>query len=365
MLRPAVFAIRELEQHYGVTPVLCTATQPVLTRTESFDFRFPEGFEKVEEIIADPDNLFDRLRRVRLERMDDLRPVDSGALAEAIQSEGCAVLCIVNRKDDARELAQRFPEETCVHLSTNMCAQHRLQEFKTIRNRLARGEPLVVVSTSLVEAGVDLDFPVVYRALAGLDSIAQAAGRCNREGRLVSGKTVVYLPERQPQYIRSAASLALGFLEPDRLPRLLSPENFDAYFRSRFFLLGTDRLDDRKILSLLSGKLEDFAFRTAAERFRLINDRGQRTLIVPFGDASNLVAALYSDNPRTVLRRLQRFTVSLPERLLRTLADQRYAHELPDFPGTWYLDNEDLYSDRFGFVPPNGMEGYGIPTIIA
>ncbi|NOZ23499.1 MAG: CRISPR-associated helicase Cas3', partial [Planctomycetes bacterium] len=363
-LRPVVFAVRELQRHFSVSAVLCTATQPVLTRTESFDFQFREGFDHVHEIIAEPARLFDRLRRVRVERLHDLKPISLETLAEAVWFESCAVLCIVNSKAAARELARLLPEGNTVHLSTNMCAEHRLRVLKSISNRLTDREPLIVVSTSLVEAGVDLDFPVVYRALAGLDSIAQAAGRCNREGRLAAGRTVVFLPGKQPQYVRSAASQARPFLEPDRLPLVLTPGTFTDYFTARFFLLGSDRLDEKKILEKLSGRLENFAFRSAAERFHLIDDRGQRILIVPVGEAPQLVAQLLCSDGRILFRKLQRYTVSLPEYLLRKLADGKHAHELPGYPGIWYLDNKALYSDRFGFVPPDGTEGYDIDPMI-
>jgi CRISPR-associated endonuclease/helicase Cas3 len=363
-LRPVVFAIRELHRHYGVTPVLCTATQPVLTRTESFDFRFEEGFDQVHEITADTKDLSRRLQRVRLERFRDLQPVSLDELAGALQEEEQAVLCIVNRKADARDLAKLLPEESSLHLSTNLCAWHRHRVLESIKERLAADEPIIVVSTSLVEAGVDLDFPVVYRALAGMDSIAQAAGRCNREGKLRAGRTMVFVPEEQPQYVRSAASQTRRFLEPGRLSSVFEPSTFTEYFRERFFLLGKDRLDEKKILEKLSGRIENFAFRTAAARFRFIDDRGQRTLIVPVGEAPKLATRLPSGDARVLFRKLQRYTISLPERLLRILADMKYAHELPGFPGTWYLDNKALYSDRFGLVPPDGTEGYDIDPMV-
>ncbi|MCK5682188.1 CRISPR-associated endonuclease Cas3'', partial [bacterium] len=174
-LRPAVFAIRELHRHYGVTPVLCTATQPVLTKTESFDFKFKEGFGSVVEIVGNPESLFGSLGRVRVEVFNELAPVTYEAIAETMQAEEQSVLCIVNKKDGCRTLAKLLPEEQTIHLSTNMCAEHRFQTLEKIRERLSSAaDPFYVVSTSLVEAGVDLDFPVVYRALAGLDSIAQA-----------------------------------------------------------------------------------------------------------------------------------------------------------------------------------------------
>jgi len=363
-LRPVVFGIRELQRYYGVTPVLCTATQPVLTRTESFDFRFEEGFDEVHEITTDAGGLSSRLQRVRLECFNDLQPVGLDELAGALQAEERAVLCIVNRKADARELALRLPEESSLHLSTNLCPKHRFRVLESIKGRLAKGEPIIVVSTSLVEAGVDLDFPVVYRALAGLDSIAQAAGRCNREGQLSAGRTVVFVPEEQPQYVRSAASQTRRFLEPDRLSSAFDPSTFTEYLTERFFLLGADRLDEKKILEKLSGRIENFAFRTVADRFRFIDDRGQRTVIVPFDEAADLVRELPSGDARILFRKLQQLTISLPIRLLRVMEDMRYAHDLPGFPGTWYLDNRALYSDRFGFIPPDGTEGYNIDPMI-
>lgn len=368
-LRPVVFAVRELQRHYGVTPVFCTATQPVLDRTESFDFNFREGFESVTEIIEQPDRLAQCLERVAVERFRDLEPVALDSVAEAILDERKSVLCIVNRKDDARILSRLLPDDQTIHLSTNMCAQHRFQTLEKVFQGLENAEePVYVISTSLVEAGVDLDFPVVYRALAGLDSIAQAAGRCNREGKLSSsakasadkptlGKTVVFIPEKQPQYVQSAASLALDYLKEEKLPDVFQPETFRSYFSKRFFLLGESALDEKNIHGLLSGSL-DLSFRTAAERFRLIDDDWQQPFIVPFGKAMELVDSLQEWNARTVFRKLQRFTISIAQRQMRQLIDEGHARELADYPGTFVLDNKGLYSNRFGFIPPDEVDAY-------
>lgn len=358
-LRPVVFAIRELQRHYGVTPVLCTATQPVLNQTESFDFKFKEGFESVIEIIEQPDLLSNRLQRVKVERFQYLEPVNYEAISESILSEEKSVLCIVNRKDDARILSRLLPEDQAIHLSTNMCAEHRFQTLEKIFQCLEKDdEPVFVVSTSLVEAGVDLDFPVVYRALAGLDSIAQAAGRCNREGKLPTlGKTVVFMPEKQPQYVQSPASLALDYLKEENLSDVFRPETFRSYFSKRFFLLGETALDQKNIRGLLTGSL-DFSFRTAAERFRLIDDDWQQPLIVPFGNAMELVDSLQEWNARSVFRKLQRFTISIAQRQMRQLIDEGHVRELKDYPGTFVLDNKGLYSNRFGFIPPDEIDAY-------
>lgn len=365
-LRPAVFAIRELHRHYGVTPVLCTATQPVLTQTESFDFKFREGFQSVKEIIDQPDALSKSLQRVRVERFADLCPVPYRQIAVAIQAEGCSVLCIVNRKNDARLLSQLLPEDQVIHLSTNMCAAHRFKTLEEIRKRLKKETtPIHVISTSLVEAGVDLDFPVVYRALAGLDSIAQASGRCNREGKLPAlGKTIIFLPENQPAYVQSSASLACEYLGESQLERIFDPETFQVYFAQKFFQLGEDALDQKSILNFLKGNCE-FYFRTAANKFRLIDDDWQLPLIVPYGEAPGLVDKLLDWDARRLFRKLQRYTVSIPKTVMWQLIDEHHVRELlPEYPGTYYLQTTGLYTERYGFVPPAEIDSYESETLV-
>jgi CRISPR-associated endonuclease/helicase Cas3 len=359
-LRPSVFAIRELQRHYGITPVLCTATQPVLTKTESFDFKFKEGFESVVEIIRNPASLSENLQRVRMERFCDLSPVGYASIAESMLAENQSVLCIVNKKDECRALAQLLPEEQTIHLSTNMCAEHRFQTLEKIRERLNfAADPFYVISTSLVEAGVDLDFPVVYRALAGLDSIAQAAGRCNREGKLTTlGKTVVFVPEKQPDYVQSSASLAREYLQEDRLQNIFLPETFESYFKQRFFQLGERALDKKNIRTLLPQNLDGIYFRTAAKEFRMIEDDWQLSLIVPFGEAPEIVDTLIDWDARSLFRKLQRYTISVPKKIMWQLIDEDHARELPEYPGTYFLHNKGLYSKRFGFIPPDELDGY-------
>lgn len=361
-LRPVVFAIRELFRHYRVTPLLCTATQPVLTRTDEFDFKFREGFDTPpREIVENPNELAERLKRVEIVRHNrEMVPTELAELAESIRAEQNAVLCIVNRRDDARTLARLMPEETTLHLSTNMCAAHRFKVLEEIKTRIkAKKEKITVVSTSLIEAGVDLDFPVVYRALAGLDSIAQAAGRCNREGRLeeggkkIHGRTVIFVPTKQPGYVRQAAGITSEMLAK-KLQTLLSPGNYERYFRQRFWQLGEDALDKNQIMKLVSGRGMNFYFRTAAERFGLIEDDWQETVLVPFGDAVHLLGRLTSESwsQRTILRQLGRYGVGVPQRLFGDLVGQGYIRE-SGYPGLYMLDPILYDEDRYGFIPPD------------
>ena len=187
LLAPTLAALRELVAHYGCTVVLCTATQPALERRD----KFPLGLTDVRPIIADPAALYAALRRVNVR--------DAGKLCDELLVERLAaeprVLAIVNTRPHAAKLfaalSRTAGNEGCFHLSTLMCGAHRRRVLAQVRDA-ARVGPCRVVSTQLIEAGVDLDLPVVYRAEAGLDSIAQAAGRCNREGRL-PGLSITYV----------------------------------------------------------------------------------------------------------------------------------------------------------------------------
>ena len=179
LLRPTLLALQELVCHYGCTVVLCTATQPALEwRAGEFEL----GLRNVRPIIQDQAALFAALRRVEVVRVGRL---GDEALADLIAAEHAA-LCIVNTRRHAAELydalVARGGPAGCYHLSTFMCAQHRRDQLAEIRRRLRDSQPCRLVSTQLIEAGVDVDFPAVYRAPAGFDSLAQAAGRCNREG---------------------------------------------------------------------------------------------------------------------------------------------------------------------------------------
>lgn len=361
-LRPAVHAIRELYRHYRVTPVLCTATQPVLTKTESFDFNFREGFDEVEEIVENPEELALDLKRVETVLLNDqFEPVELPDLAESIKKEEQSVLCIVNRREDARQLARLLPSECTYHLSTNMCATHRSDTLAEVKKRLLQTEShIYVVSTSLVEAGVDIDFPVVYRALAGIDSIAQAAGRCNREGKLAGlGKTVIFIPPVQPVYVRQPADISRELLQQEDQGELLSPKQYDKYFRRRFWQLGQEALDGKGILELLGGRGLNYYFRTAAERFQLIEEDWQESVIAPYGEAVDLLARLVKETwqQRSILRSLGRYAIGIPKYLYNRLAPQDFIRE-SGYPGIFLLDYT-LYDDRYGFVPPdeaNGMD---------
>ncbi len=319
-LRPCLLALTELVTNYGASVVLCTATQPAVARRDGF----PIGLDGVREIVPDPPALYRALKRVEVR---DLGQLDDEALADRLL-EHDQVLCIVNTRRHARELSERLGPDG-IHLSAAMCPEHRSAVLGAIHARLERGEPCRVISTQLVEAGVDLDFPVVFRSLAGLDSIAQAAGRCNRNGRLDMGTTYVFRSEHEvlEAFLRDtagAASQILGGGEGEPLyGDLLSLEAVEHYFRL-YYWSQQERWDAKGILDALKlvGNNRtlpfQFGFRTIAERFKLIAETGQ-AVIVPWGDrGAELVERLRSSFPlpeRDLLRRLQRYTVQVPQKM--------------------------------------------------
>ena len=360
-LQPILDVLKLLVAHYGVTVVLCTATQPALSSTRYFDAsKNLRGLEDVCEIIDDPDALFDALKRVNVELPTDWTSSTTWAdLAAQLSTEDC-VLAIVNTRKAARELQRLMPADT-LHLSALMCGAHRKDVIAQIKARLkAKREghdqqPLRVVSTQLVEAGVDIDFPLVYRALAGLDSIAQAAGRCNREGRMDGkGRVVVFVPPEKPPlgHMRKGADACISTLRGqahDPLARAL----FERYFKE--FYHSVD-LDAKGVVSLLQVSPATLAvkFRSAADAFRLIDDKDSAAVMVRYAahgeEIDKLLGILAADGPqRWLMRKLQRYIVTIPQRQA-TQMHLRGDLSLP-LPGLYVMVNSDnLYSNILGLV---------------
>ncbi len=221
LLMPCVWALQDLVSHYGSTIVLSTATQPKLSENLV-----------VREIIPSTLDLYNRMKRTEWTLPEpNASRMSWNEVAEELQKFP-QVLCVVNTRRDCRELFELMPPGT-IHLSASMCGEHRSRVIKQIKLALSSGDPIRVVSTQLVEAGVDIDFPVVYRAFTGLSSIAQSAGRCNREGRLsCPGRVVVFLPPREgPRGVLRYGEYATSdVLRMEDRPSLDAPETFPLYF---------------------------------------------------------------------------------------------------------------------------------------
>ena len=323
LLTPCVDVMNQLVRNYGVTMVLSTATQPALPK-----------LDKPMEIIPPSAKLYERLKRVdyRLPDLRNAKPVAWEDLAVELQQHD-QVLCVVNTRRDCYDLFKLMPEGT-IHLSALMCGRHRSAVIRLIRCRLRKGLPVRVISTQLVEAGVDIDFPVVYRALAGLASIAQVAGRCNREGKLNTegrlGEVHVFVPPKPSP---------IGLLRKgeDKTRELCSLPGFDPQqpeLFTRYFELFYSTINDKGSRFhdwLIKDVNPDlfFQFRTAAENFKLIDDQAQRPVIVRYGRSEKLLNQLRFAGPtREIMRQLQRYTVNLPTRMVGIMRDNGLLEEV-------------------------------------
>lgn len=327
VLRPIVLAIDELACNYRTTIVLSTATQPaLLEHPEAPERSFEGGLRDVRPIIADEKPLFQILKRVEIE---SIGKQDDAALTDLILRQDQA-LTIVNTRKHAHELfALIRREDGARHLSTMMCAAHRSEALDAIRQDLANGRPARAISTSLIEAGVDISFPLVLRAEAGLDQIAQAAGRCNREGLRAASESRVLVfeaeegnghPEMQKRW--SATKEVWRKLERGELEgSLLDPPAIEAYFKALFWLKGDDALDEYEILKLLRpyapkrGQALQLPMESIARRFKMIDDAMAPLLIGWDETARKEIDALrYAERVGGVARRLQRYLVNVPPR---------------------------------------------------
>ena len=337
LLRPAVAAIDELARNYRSSIVLCTATQPALN--------------------ADPPELFRKLERVRVRHVGTL---DDDALAAQLRDLD-QVLCIVNNRRHARALYQALADQPGArHLTTLMCAKHRSQVLAEVRRRLEAGEPCRLVSTSLIEAGVDISLPTVYRAEAGLDSVAQAAGRCNRNGERAAESSEVRVfatangDWAPPPELRQFAQAAQEVMrQPQFRDDPLSPSAIEAYFRLLYWQKGDKELDAANLLGLCAAsRIDSLPLETLAAKFRMI-DTVQMPVIVPFDDDArrDIESLRYAERSGGLARALQPYLVQLPRNGFDAL--RKAAAIQPVAPEKWgeqfmELVNMDIYSREFG-----------------
>lgn len=347
-LKPCLSALMELVTNYNTTVVLCTATQPAIGKL------LPEEIRPV-EIIDNPLNLYETFKRVQVHYLGS---VTDDELTKRLT--GChQVLCIVNSKKHARvifSIIDNAWSEGTFHLSTRMCPAHRTVVLKEIRERLKEGLSCRVVSTQLIEAGVDVDFPVVYRSMAGIDSIAQAAGRCNREGRLHSGEVHVFWPEEHGMprgWLKRTASL--GGLVLERRDDPLGLDGVKEYF-STLYEIDASELDKEGILAEIKEQERylNFPFRTVAEKFKLI-DNHTSTVVIPLNDncRKTLAEAEYSPFAGRFARALQRYGVEVFE---KEFSEMLCYGALQVAANRFYVLREEVLKQHYN--PKTGLEPF-------
>lgn len=340
-LRPCIAAMEQLLRYYRSTIVLCTATQPALQGIMAEDVG-----EKMEELCPRMEEQFRFFRRVTIR---DLGRIDEDELVRKLGNEWQA-LCIVNTRKRAQGIYQRLKTDGVYHLSTAMYPAHRKRVLNEIRGRLERDEKCIVVSTSLVEAGVDLDFQAVYRQLSGIDSIIQAAGRCNREGKRDASKSFTYIFRTdEKEYVpgqRQQIEITESLLEDEKNPEAL--ETIQEYFNMLYHFKG-EGLDRKKILE--SFRKNIFPFAEVSRKFRLIENDTKTVFIVKEEKAEELLKELRN---RGATRRLMRDMGQYCVNIYDTDYRKMYAAGLlspvsEDMKDDFFaLQNPDQYAEETG-----------------
>ncbi|CAN5792019.1 CRISPR-associated helicase/endonuclease Cas3 [soil metagenome] len=344
-------AVNLLVKDYGVTAVFGTATQPAFASAAS---AIPEGW-RPREISSQPRAMAEALRRTRItRRSDDQRTTWAGLAAEL--GGHPQVLCVVNLKRHARELftALKVAESQgpAFHLSASMCPAHRQVKLAEVRRRLLAGEPCRLISTQLIEAGVDVDFPRVYRAMGPLDSIIQTAGRCNREGRMSeAGDVIVFRPEddgKPPGAYAQAAAVTEAFLTENPDADLHQPETYAAYFARLYGTLGPQAAKDDPAFAF-SERLD---FPAAARACRLVGE-DTRSVVVRWGEGERLAKLIRYQKylSRDEWRLAQRFAVNFYQSEFNaSVARGEIVQPVPDFD--FYFWNGH-YDEDLGVVAPS------------
>lgn len=357
-LKPCVAAIAQLAQNFNCTAVLCTATQPALGRL------LQEYGLAAEELCPGTEKLYEQFRRVAFRNAGTL---DADSLAAELQALP-QTLCVVNTRKSAQEIYAKLPKDGAFCLSTLMYPAHRRAALDEIRKRLSDGRPCRVVSTSLIEAGVDVDFPSVWREAAGLDSILQAAGRCNREGKRDPSESVVTIFQgvsHTPELLKANIGAAEEVLQSGADPG--DPETVARYFQILYHdFMGDDRLDESPVpgkgcMSVVKAFREgfdgnDLPFATVAEHFHMINSP-TKTVYIPKGDGEKLVEALKFGEPsRELYRKLGQYAVNVYEGQYKELLLSGSVEPLDADGGA--LRDLSRYGDETGLSVPAGELGF-------
>jgi len=348
-LQSIVDSLKCYQKHFGVSVLFTTASQPILSGViEGCNPRASfKGIDNIHEIIPEGLILHDKLRRVKLDIDDEGKTYDE--IAEQLAKYD-VVLCVVNTRTDAKELYDRLPEEGRLHLSRMMCPIHIRKTIEEIKDKLQEGvSPLRVVATQLIEAGVDVDFPVVFRQEAGLDSVLQAAGRCNREGKRHICTAHVFSLSKE-------RTLPRGTITDANNARLSIPETNDwfapttmtAYFKQLYCRCETF---DKKDMKYYLYKPTEMQFETAAKEFCLIADN-TIPVIVNWENSLELVKQLKQEGPSYhLMKKLGQYIVSVRQNDFKLLSESRAINEIVD--GIYVIEDRSQYDEKVGLLTDN------------
>ena len=371
LMHPILDGIRELSDNYGASVVLSTATPPALLKRDDF----PLGLDNVRPIIQNSKKMAasPAARRVKVDWRVD-QPVEYQTIAEElVANDSNQALVVVHRRKDAKKLAELLPKSKRLHLSAQMCPAHRIEVVNEINRRLRKEEDCLVVATQLIEAGVDIDLPVVYRALAGIDSLAQAAGRCDREGKRTllagepAGRFTVFLAETSPpvETLQKAMSTTQALFaerqESSEKLDIFDPNDCTEFFK-RFY--GLNALDAKNIQRERAG----LNFANVGKAFQMIESNWSFPVVVPWpilgenaGEGMRRAEAFRENPCRATSRALQPYIVQIAKAAAREMEQEGIIEVYEESIGLPYTSfDEKWYDTEFGIVTAN--EGFTAPS---
>jgi CRISPR-associated endonuclease/helicase Cas3 len=340
---PIIVMLKNITALARTSFLFCTATQPAFKNREGFN-----GIENIQPLIVKPEKYFLPTQRVDYELLNELEELPIESVIEKLKTENDSFLVIVNTKAIAKNIFEQISSLSAYdhyyHLSTAMCPHHRKEIIQNIVNDLKDKKRIAVISTQLVEAGVDFDFPVVYRAIAPLDSVIQAAGRCNRNGMIEKGRVVLFNPEKQKMPDKTYKTLAewtKGIIKDN--PNILHSSNsFEQYYETITKLfVKTDKYD-------ITNERKAFNFKTVAESFKIIDS-----------PTFPLFIKDYSNESKTLFEKISRsqFITKEQYRELLQFSVQVYQKFLTEFGGQIEMLKDTLriwhggYNNKFGLAP--------------
>ena len=358
-LQPIVDSLKTYNKLFNVSFLFTTASQPVLSGLiEGCNPKAAfNGIDHITEIIPDEFKLHDKLRRVRLSINNEGKTYDE--VAEML-SQHKRVLCIVNTRRDAKEIYERLPQEgITLHLSKMMCPDHISETIERVKTTLKdnKNEIIRVVSTQLIEAGVDIDFPVVFRQEAGLDSILQAAGRCNREGKNSLSTTYVFSLSKEH-------NLPKGDIQAANSARLnlgnghdwFASETMTSYFKQLY--CRKESFDKKDIRHYLNHPTNNLSFQTAAKEFQLIEDDGVN-VVVCWKNSMELVQQSLANGPSYMLmKKLSKYMVNINKTDFKILMDMGVVNEKKE--GLFVVDYKQQYDEHIGLRIDNNWANENI-----
>lgn len=359
-LQPIVDSLDTYQRIFGVSVLFTTASQPVLKGEHrgTNPSVVLHGLKSIKEIIPTDANLHDRLRRVKLDFDDTPRTYDE-VTERLLQHD--RVLCIVNTRRDAKEIFDRLPDEGIrIHLSRMMCPAHVTEKIQEMKDALKDPENKIVrvISTQLIEAGVDIDFPVVFRQETGLDSILQAAGRCNREGNLPLCTTYVFSLSAEHALPRGFITQCNNSMQrtKDLLinPDWFEPSTMTCYFERLYRQCTTfDKCFIKKYLYTNNSPFERTLRRmeSASHKFQLIDD-STTPIIVNWNESLSLVEELKSEGPSySLMKHLGQYSVNLYKYDLDQMIKNGIVKEILD--GVYVSFGDKQYSKDVGLLAEN------------